>query len=688
MTNFDSVLPEAGSAGDIKTKHESESEEHVPYVTHNEYPELTLRAGLLAGILSLILGSANVYLGLLVGMTISASIPASVISMSFLKLLGGSNILENNIVQTGGSAGSSVASGTLFTIPALVIFNVKKNQGDPTFAGVEGWDSFLGMHYFYVTALAMLGGILGIMWSIPIRRAMLLEIKPRLAYPEGVATAEVLKSGEHSSSGLKAVLSGALVGFLSKMTATMNLYKATFGFGWLYKNMYPAYYAFNCGASLVGVGYIIGPYIGLVLVMGSLSQWMIIIPISAAINGRWDESQWDPANGPFTALNVANAEFQECRYIGVGLMILGGLNAVFSLRRALVQSIKFGLKQFKVSRDKSITAVETPRTERDIPFHIAMGCALCAIVVLYFVFSMFSDQWGWCVLIAIFTCFISFLFASVSAYMAGLVGTSNNPTSGITICCAMAISGLVLLFFGKDDPLGPPTVILVCCSVAVACSIAGDNMQDLKSGHILGATPWKQELVMVIGVCFPALCMAPILELLHKAYVLGEGLEAPQASIIAAIPVGIANGTLPYVYIGIGIGLGVVIVILDKILARYETKFRLPVLAFAVAIYLPSQYISTIFLGSLIPVFFKPKTTGAVSEGVLVAAGLVTGDALTGILTAIPIAALGDSTVMHVITTAPGWPVAFPFILILAVQAYCAKYEPFTRQQDNLEVLP
>mmetsp|Transcript_16375 Transcript_16375/g.28396 ORF Transcript_16375/g.28396 Transcript_16375/m.28396 type:complete len:691 (-) Transcript_16375:2757-4829(-) len=662
--------------------------EFVPHVTHDEYPELTFRSIVLSCILSVVLGSANVYLGLLVGMTISASIPASVISMSILKFFKNSNILENNIVQTGASSGEALAAGCLFTIPGLVIMNVRRDQGDPTFAGVQGWDSFLGMNYFYVSFLAFFGGILGIMWSIPIRRALLLEIKPALCFPEGVATAEVLKSGQRNGKSIFSVICGALIGMFTKLFESMNLYKTKLGFGF-FINASPVYYSMTVSASLIGVGYIIGPYIGAVLMMGSVLQWWVVVPVSSKINDRWYESDWNvTAQGPYTAEAAANSEFGESKYIGVGLMIIGGIWALVSLRQALYKSITFGVSQFKRAAKRTTSKVGDghvvqSRTDKDIPFHITMGVAALVVVALYFIFASFSDQWGWCVILAILVTVLSFLFSSIAAYMAGLVGSSNNPISGTTICSALAISGLVLAMFGKDDPLGPPTVVILSCAVACSSAIGGDNLQDLKSGYLLGATPWKQEVIMVAGVAAASFTIAPILELLHVAYVIGVGLEAPQASIIAAIPVGIINGTLPWVYIGVGIGLGAVIIAIDCVLARFDCKFRLPVLAFAVSMYLPSSYISTIFLGSLIPLFFAPAGgLGHASEGVLSAAGLITGEALVGILTAIPIAVAGKSSVLHVVDTPELWPCVFPLVIILVFQAYSSKYQPFTRTPE------
>ncbi|GBG31768.1 Divergent AAA domain protein [Hondaea fermentalgiana] len=655
----------------------------VPYVTHNDYREITVRGVVLSIVLAVVLGAANVYLGLLVGLTVSASIPASVMSMAALKCFKDSNILENNIVQTAASAGEALAAAAIFTLPGLVIMNTERDLGNPTFAGVEGWDSFLGVNYAYVTFLTLFGGLLGIAYSIPLRRALLMEIEPPLKFPEGVATAQVLRSGEKGGNAVYAVGAGTALGTLTKLFETLGMYSPTLGVGWLYKNMYPSYIGLNVSSALFGVGYIVGPNVGTVLFLGSMCQYLIMIPISAVINDRWSEAEWDTSsNGEFNGANVASAEFGEARYAGIGLMVVGGLWSLVSLRSALITSVKFGIRQLRGTQNEA-NQVESStnlpaRLDQDFPFKITLLIIGGTIVPLYIIFSAFSDSWGRCLLMAVVVAILSFLFASVAAYMAGLVGSSNNPVSGVTISSSLVISALILGLWGSDDPIGPPTAVIMCCAVASACAISGDNMQDLKAGYLLGATPWKQEFAMILGVFVTSVVIAPILELLDSAYTLGIGLEAPQASIIATIPVGIINGTLPWAYIGVGAGLGVVIIALDKTLERFNINFRLPVLAFAVAFYLPCTYLVPIFMGSMLHLIARTSPDDNASEGVLYCAGLVAGDSLFGIISAIPIVASSNGDIMRVVDYEKSWPALLPLLAILASITLVAKFSPFT----------
>lgn len=462
----------------------------------------------------------------------------------------------------------------------------------------------------------------------------------------------------------------------------MALYKPVLGVGWFYNNMYPSYFGVNVSASLYGVGYIVGPNVGGVIFLGSVLQWMITLPISAAVNNRWAENDWNTtAQGPFEPLNVARAEFKEARYIGVGLMFTGAMWALFSLRRALYTSIMFGINQFR-ALTKGQQHQTTHRYDRDVPFHyVLVGIAIC-IVGLYFVFSAFNDEWGYNVILACITVIPAFLFSAVAAYMAGLVGSSNNPISGVTLCSSLIISLVILGLFGTQHPLGPPTAIVMSCSVACACAISGDTIQDLKAGHVLGATPWKQEIILVLGVLATSFVVAPILELLNDAYTLGvpTGLGAPQASIMAAIPTGIITGNLPWTYIGIGSGLAVVIICLDQILLRVGAKFRLPVLGFAISFYLPIDVMVPIFIGGLVHVFAGTSADDQASEGVLFSAGLVSGESITGILCAVAVAIKGSEDVMHVIDDPSAWPAVFPLVAFLGSLFYVAKYQPFTRR--------
>jgi len=422
------------------------------------------------------------------------------------------------------------------------------------------------------------------------------------------------------------------------------------------------------------------------------SYWCIV-PLSGYINGRWSEEQWIEANNEtlatstFSVARVATAEWAQTRYIGVGMMLIGSVYSIFKLRGALVSSVKLEYKQFKKKISKTEPADDNmpllKRYQKDLPFSIVGGTLILTIVPLWIIFSIFSKNWGYSFVLSIFVAITSFLFSAVAAYMAGLVGSSNNPVSGVTICSCLVLSALILAMFEKDDPLGPPTAVIMSCAVATACAISSDNMQDLKAGYLLGATPWKQELIMGLGVFSTSLIVAPVLEVLNQAYVLGGdtsdgGLAAPQATVVATIPSGIINGNLPWDYIGIGVGLGALIIIIDAILEHKKSSFRLPVLAFAVAIYLPIDYLAAIFLGAIVHFFAKTNPDDHASEGILYCAGVVAGDSLFSVFLAVPIVATGDSDVIKVISNPQLWPIIFPLIILLGTIWWSAYKQPFT----------
>jgi putative OPT family oligopeptide transporter len=670
-------------------------DKHVPHVQHDDYAEITLRGTVLAIFLAIMLGAANVYLGLLVGMTVSASIPASVMSMACLKFMerlgcAKANILENNIVQTAASAGEALASGIIMTLPGLVILNTERSEGNPIYANVDGWSSFMGSNYFYTTFLALFGGVLGIMWSIPLRRALIVEIEPKLRFPEGVAVAQVLKSGEAGGNSVQAVGAGAGLGGVVNLLVSMGIFGESMGAAWFYTSksgsmVFPTSINVNVKSALLGVGYIIGPKVGSVLFFGSLFQWLVCVPVSAFVGGRYNASE---VVGVQSAMDLASAENRNySRYIGVGIMLVGGVWTLLSLRKALVAAVKVSVGQFKkqlAARRAGVAAAEiaaVPRTERDMPFLFIVGMLILSIIPLYVMLASFSGEWGWMVLMTIVIFVISFLFSAVGGYMAGLVGSSNNPISGVTICSSLLLSGLIIAILGADNPAAPSVSVMMTVAVATAVAISGDNMQDLKSGHILGATPWKQEAAMLVGVASASLVFAPVLELLNGAYGIGgaTGLPAPQASIMASIPAGIVSGTLPWAHIGVGVALGALIICVDLWLEHKKSSVRLPVLAFAVSCYLPSGYMVSIFAGSMMHFFAGTNSEGDASDGILYSAGLVAGDSLMGILLAIPVVATSNANVL-VVTNEPQEWMSWAFLaLILYSLYYIGLYQPFNR---------
>ncbi len=589
-------------------------------------PQLTVKALLLGAALAMVLAGANAYLGLFAGMTVSASIPAAVISMGLLKLFRDSNILENNIVQTAASAGESVAAGAIFTLPALILLGY--------------WDVF---DYFWVSAIAGLGGLLGVLFTIPLRRSLVVD-KP-LPFPEGTATAEVLKLGEGAGSGLGALASAALLGAGIKFAETgARLWPATAQTGTVFNGSTVWYLGSNLSPALIGVGFIVGLNIAVLIFTGGLISWAIAIPIYSA---------WfmDPAELTGDSVDLAFSIWSsKIRYLGVGAMLVGGLWALVSIRSAVFTGIRSGLAQYRSDR----AAGEIAEVDRDTPMpFVLLGIALF-VIPIFALYQQIVGTAGVALAMTLVMIITGFLFSAVAAYMAGLVGSSHNPISGVTIATILLASLLLLWLTGPTAAASAAAVMIgavVCCAAA----IAGDNMQDLKAGHLVGATPWKQQLMQGIGVISAVLVLAPVLNLLMNAYGIGPATEdhpnslaAPQATLMASVAAGVLGGKLPWGLIAVGAGIGVAIICLDEFLRSRDSDFRTPVLAVAVGIYLPFELSVPIFLGGIIAWVVSRSNPDAhrTGSGVLFAAGLITGEALVGILVAIPIVVSGNPDVL------------------------------------------
>ena len=602
-------------------------------------PQLTIRAIALAVVLAMLLAAANTYLGLFAGLTIASAIPAAVVSMAVLRVLGGSTILENNIVQTGASAGSSIASGVIFTVPALVILG--------------HWTDF---RYAWVLAIAGLGGILGVFFSVPLRRSLIVE--QGLKFPEGVAAAEVLKAGDNPAQGVKILGLSALGGGFAKLAAGSGLRlipdtAAASGFlgPWL------AYFGTNLSPALLGVGYIVGLNIGALALIGGMISWTVAIPVYAA-HFLADNPELSARLAGASAEDVAYGIWSaQVRYLGVGAMLVGGIWALISIRSSLASGIRSGLA---VTRAGAARAVS--HTEQDLPMKgILVGLVLFT-VPLFALYQLIVQNIGISLTMTVIMIVAGFVFTSVSAYMAGLVGSSNNPVSGITICTILFASLLLLALMGKGAALGPVAAIMIGSVVCCAACIGGDNLQDLKCGHLVGATPWRQQVMLAVGAVSCALVMAPVLNLLLNAYGIGErtalhptALAAPQATLMASVAKGIFGGHLPWGMIGIGALIGAAIIVVDQYLKARKAPFHAPVLAVAVGIYLPLELSVPIFIGGLIAHFAEqklgihgegPEAERAKQNGILFAAGLITGESLMGIFIAIPIVAAGSADVL------------------------------------------
>ena len=599
-------------------------------------PQLTFRAIALAIVLAMILAAANTYLGLFAGMTIASAIPAAVVSMAVLRVLGGGGILENNIVQTGASAGSSIASGVIFTIPALVILG--------------HWQDF---QYMWVLAIAGLGGILGVFFSVPLRRALIVD--QGLAFPEGKAAAEVLKTGENPAQGVKILGLSALGGGFAKLAAGsgLRLFPDTAaGAAWVGKGI--AFMGTNLSPALLGVGYIVGLNIGVLALIGGMISWNLAIPIYSAffLDGNPDLAA---SLAGASAEDAAGAIWSaQIRYLGVGAMLIGGVWALISIRSSLVSGIRSGLAAARAGATKAVA-----HTEQDLPMKAILIGTLLFALPLFVLYQNIVGSIAVSLPMTIIMIVAGFLFCSVSAYMAGLVGSSNNPVSGITICTILFASLVLMMLMGRNAALGPVAAIMIGAVVCCAACIGGDNLQDLKCGYIVGATPWKQQVMLAIGAASSALVMAPVLNLLLKAYGIGaptaehpDPLLAPQATLMASVAKGMFGGHLPWGMISIGASIGAAVIAWDLWLKRQGSSFRAPVLAVAVGLYLPLELSVPIFLGGLIAHLVERRLGGgeaaerAGRNGMLFAAGLITGEALMGIFIAIPIVTSGRADVL------------------------------------------
>ncbi len=563
--------------------------------------ELTLSSlgiGLLIGIC---MTAATVYLGLYAGMTVSASIPAGVLAMGFYKgLLKRSDaILEANIVQTMASAGESLAAGVIFTIPALLI--------------VGAWNEF---SFWPTTLIAMCGGLLGVIFMIPLRKALIEDDKD-LIYPEGVACAQVLKAGaaEDNSGGFKTILQGlGIAGLFKFFSASLGLFK-----GSVEKAMFAGksslFFGGDISPALMAVGYIVGLPVSMLVLTGGALAWFVAIPLMGTPVGMEEASALDVA---WTLWST------QVRYIGVGAMVVGGLWSLLGVRKSFVSGIK-ALGNSKGTTDLSPSIIST--------------LLIVNIIVMAFLYHSMIGSWGATLITTAAMILASFLFVAVSSYVVGLVGSSNNPVSGMTISALLGTSALFLVFGfqGESAILATLGVAgVVCCA---ACS-AGDCSQDLKTGSLIGATPRSQQIAQIIGVVIPAFVIAPTLTLLHNAYGIGDKLKAPQATLFASLTKAIfGDGTLPQDKIIIGAILGVLVIAVDSLFLK-KKKFRLHLMPIAVGIYLPVTLATPMILGGLVQ-HFVHKKKGVVDEGkdqgILFSSGLVAGESLMGVAIALMI---------------------------------------------------
>ena len=621
-------------------------------------PEITIKAVILSIVLAGILAAANAYLGLFAGMTVSASIPAAVASMAILRLFRRSNILENNIVQTAASSGEALAAGVIFTIPALLLIGY--------------WAEF---DYWQTTVIAAVGGILGVLFTIPLRRALI--VTAALRFPEGVATAEVLKVGSEgggsgSESGrhhvdtggdfrtlILAASAGAAVKFgESGMRLWSESIESAAQIG---RSI--AYGGLNLSPALLAVGCIIGLPTAVVVFLGGVLGWIVLLPMYGLINGVPDN---------VTALAAAKSIWSsQIRYIGIGAMLVGGLWTLTKLSRPVMDSVLALKHNYRASW--ATGSPDAVRTERDASIMWLVVPFVVSLVPMAWIYVTVVQSLSVGLMMTGIMVIAAFLFSSVAAYMAGLVGSSSNPVSGVTIATIMLSSLLLVLLMGHGHPSGPAAALIIGAVVCCAAAMGGDNLQDLKTGHLVGSTPWKQQIMQVIGVLTGAVVIVPVLTLLQAKYGIGDvsaahphSLSAPQAMLMASLTQSVFGAGLPWTLVALGVAIGIVVILIDRRQEARGAAFRVPVLGVALGIYLPLKLSAAIVGGGLIAALVQrkiPQKDQLPRRGLLFAAGLITGEALMGILLAVPIALSGlwpsmNADPFKLFDTPPlgGWP--------------------------------
>ncbi|MDD9951004.1 MAG: oligopeptide transporter, OPT family [Zetaproteobacteria bacterium] len=586
----------------------------TPKNTLIESPELTLRAILLCITLAVVMGASNIYLGLRLGMTVSASIPAAVVAMMVFRFLkkSSSPILESNLVQTAASAGESMAAGVLFTTPALLMMGVRQE-----------------FNYLEITALSMCSGFLGVLFMVPMRQVFITTTNPELKFPEALACAAVLKAGNQTSTdsneqvdggGIKIVLGmlyGAGYKLMSSLLGILNSsIGKVFGIGSKY-----FFFSFETSLALVGVGYIVGLNVALLIAGSSTLTWLSI-PL-------WIQT-------PMHIENATDLIFSfwasTVRYVGVGIMIVGGIECIYKVRNSLVEAV---------------SAVLTPQptsssSPQDLSTKAILAVLIPALSFLWVYFLQVTQQGGLSSWMLALTFLLAFFFTAAFCYIAGVIGMSNSPLSGIMISCIL-VTGGVLTLLGYSGELAMTATLLVVTASGCSLVIAGDACNDLKTGHLLGASPRLQQLAQLIGVVASSLIMAPVLNLLHQYTPGGIGgpeLAAPQANLIASLISGIfGQSDLPVNIVLLGAGIAGVLLILDQWLQKRDYNFRLLLMPIGLGVYLPLDITVPLLFGACISYKLtrgKPEheQEAATHQGTMFASGLIAGESLTGVLIA------------------------------------------------------
>ena len=566
--------------------------------------ELTVRGFFLGLVLALILGAANAYLGLYAGMTVSASIPAAVISMAVLRLLGRATILENNVVQTIASAGEAVAAGAIFTFPALVLMTERSR-----------------LPYWQVTMLCLSGGTLGSLLVVFLRRAYIVE--ERLPFPEGLACAHVLRAGESGAQNAASLAWGGLLS--AALKASQDILGVVPGAGSASRWIGGAAFAgsFDISAALLGIGYIIGIRIASLVFLGGAIEWFVAIPIASLAH---------PELRSLTAGMAAQKLWSgQTRYLGVGAMLVGGAATLWRLRGPIGRGLAESVRMLRERHSATIPA----REETDLSSSAVLTAVLLCIPIIAIVCYLLSGDAWLSAILAIALALIGFFATAIAGYLTGIVGASNNPVSGVTIIVLLAIA-LILKLMGIGVTIGPQLAIMAGAVVCTAAAMAGDSLHDLATGFHVRATPRALEIAVLTGAVAASFVMAPVLNLLIRAYGIAgtpgagpQALAAPQAFLMAKIAQGVFRGGLPWGTVGLGAAIAVVLVGVDRMLEKRDASWRTPVMPVAIGLYLPLGLSITIMLGAIARMLYRDEDEGG--SGLLLAAGLVAGEALMGV---------------------------------------------------------
>lgn len=585
------------------------TEEFKPFVpADKKIPELTLTSILLGILLAVVFGAANAYLGLRVGMTVSASIPAAVISMGVMRfILKRDSILENNMVQTIGSAGESVAAGAIFTIPALFLWANEFGKSAPSL--------------LEIMLIAMIGGTLGILFMVPLRKALIVKEHGVLPYPEGTACSEVLLAGEEGGASASSVFWGLGIASVYKFIADgLKLFPSEVDYS--FKKFKGSGFGVDVLPALVGVGYICGVKISVVMFAGGMLGWLVLMPLISMFGG---DTVLFPGTVEIANMATWDIWSNYIKYIGAGAVATGGIISLIKSLPLIFQTFAKAMKDYK-NKDFGDSTV---RTDSDIPLKYILIAIVAIAVIMWLIPVIPVNFFG-----ALIIIFFGFFFATVSARLVGLVGSSNNPVSGMTIA-TLLVATFFLKSTGNTGYAGMVSAIAIGSIICIIAAISGDTSQDLKTGYILGATPKKQQYGEIIGVIAASIAIGSVLYLLNAAWGYGSNeLPAPQATLMKMIVEGVMNANLPWGLVGAGAFLAIVVELLG-----------IPVLPFAVGLYLPVHLSCGIMVGGLVR-FVVEKKKKSTEPGILFASGMIAGEGLVGILLAVfAIIPIGAKTV-------------------------------------------